>query len=530
VETVANSLAAGLREAGIEIVFGLPGGENVEVVAALRRAGIRFVLVHHESSAVFMADAAARLTGTPGVCLTTLGPGAANAMAGVAHAALDRAPVLILTAQVPDHLRPQYTHQFVDLGALFAPVTKGSLQATPGNARSIVPRAIQLATNGRPGPVHIQVSNGVAAQPADPAPAAQAQASPTQPPVDYAAALALLARARRPVIVAGLGLEPERPYDALRALAEAAGAPVIATPKGKGALPEDHPLAAGTIGLTRMDPAYAILDEADCIIAVGFDVVELVKPWDQEAPLIWLAPWPNADPQLPAQVECVGPLGPALLALAQAEYRPDARWGAARVEQLRAALAGRPLPPPAVGRMLPQSVLAALRRATPRDTIVTTDVGSHKILASLSWPALAPNSFLLSNGLSSMGFGLPAATAAAMVSPGRTVVCLTGDAGLAMTLGEIGVLARYNLPAIVVVFNDGALDLIRSQQRRAGHAVYGTEFANPDFMRIAEAYGLAAERVANEQQCEAAIAVAVAAARPVLIEAFIDPASYPTTP
>src|SRR5262245_28051718 len=163
--TVADSLAAGLGEAGVEIVYGLPEGENVEVVDALRRAGLRFVLVHHESSAVFMADATARLTGTPGVCLTTLGPGVANAVVGVAHAYLDRAPVLILTAQVPDHLRPQHTHQFIDLGALFAPITKGSLQATPGNAGSIVPRAIQLATSGRPGPVHIQVSNDVAAQP-----------------------------------------------------------------------------------------------------------------------------------------------------------------------------------------------------------------------------------------------------------------------------------------------------------------------------------------------------------------------------
>src|SRR5262245_31435130 len=151
-ETVADSLAAGLREAGVESVYGLPGGENVEVVEALRRVGIRFVLVHHESSAVFMADAAARLTGSPGVCLTTLGPGAANAVVGVAHASLDRAPVLILTAQLPDHLRPRHTHQFVDLAALFTPITKGSLQVTPGNARSIVPRAIQLAQEGRPGP------------------------------------------------------------------------------------------------------------------------------------------------------------------------------------------------------------------------------------------------------------------------------------------------------------------------------------------------------------------------------------------
>src|SRR5262249_40564523 len=158
-------------------------------------------------------------------------------------------------------------------------------------------------------PVHLQISSDDAAQTVGPQQAVDLPASPPPAPADYAAARALLAQARRPAIVAGLGLEPERPYDELRQLAEATGAPPLTTPKSKGALPDDHPLAAGTIGLTRADPAYAILDEADCVLAVGFDVVELVKPWDQPAPLIWLAPWANADPELAARAECVGPLG-----------------------------------------------------------------------------------------------------------------------------------------------------------------------------------------------------------------------------
>src|SRR5262245_178612 len=165
--TVADSLAAGLREAGVDLVYGLPGGENVEVVDALRRAGLRFVLVHHESSAVFMADATARLTGVPGVCLTTLGPGAANAIAGVAHAYLDRAPVLLLTAQVPERVRPHHTHQLIDLQALLAPITKGSFQIRPDNAAEAVALALALATSGRPGPVHLQISNDDAARAVD---------------------------------------------------------------------------------------------------------------------------------------------------------------------------------------------------------------------------------------------------------------------------------------------------------------------------------------------------------------------------
>jgi acetolactate synthase I/II/III large subunit len=529
--TVADSLAAGLREAGVELVYGLPGGENVEVIDALRRVGIRFVLVHHEASAAFMADATARLTGTPGVCLTTLGPGAANAVVGVAHAYLDRAPVLILTAQVPEHLHAYHTHQLIDLPALVAPITKGSLQVRPENAWDAIPAAIQLAMSGRPGPVHVQISNDDAAQPA---PERRADHEPVRPdapaPADFTVARALFVQARRPAIVVGLGLEPERPYDALRRLAEVAGAPVITTPKAKGALPDDHPLAAGTIGLTRTDPAYAILDEADCILAAGFDVVELVKPWDQRAPLIWLAPWANADPELAAHAVCVGRMRPTLEELATVAYAPAADWGAARVAHYRAALARQTLPTPAPDRMLPQAVLAAIRRATPRDAILTVDVGSHKILASLTWPTYTPNSFLVSNGLSSMGSGLPAAIAAGIVSPGRTIICATGDAGLAMTLGELGTLARSGQPVIMVVFNDAALDLIRAQQLRAGKQVYGVEFANPDFMRIAEAYGIDGYRVNSEEQCAAAVAAAIAAQRPALIEAMIDPVSYPTTP
>jgi acetolactate synthase-1/2/3 large subunit len=529
--TVAESVAANLRAAGVEFVYGLPGGENVEVLDALRRAGLRFVLAHHESSAVFMADANARLTGTPGVCLTTLGPGVANAIAGVAHAYLDRAPVLVLTAQVPESARPQQTHQFIDLQALLAPITKGSFQVRPDSAPEAVPAAFHLAASGRPGPVHLQISNDAAAQPVD---THQAVHSPPQTAgADTAActaARALLAQARRPVIVVGLGLEPERPYTALRQLAEAIGAPVITTPKGKGGLPDDHPLAAGTIGLTRADPAYAILDEADYILAIGFDVVELVKPWHQEAALIWLAPWPNADPTLAARAECVGQLGPPLAELATAACATALDWGAARVARYRAALAGRELPTPAPDRMLPQSVLAVLRRVTPRDVIFTSDVGSHKILASLTWPTYTPNSFLVSNGLPSMGFGLPAAIAAGSVSNGRPVICATGDAGMAMTLGELGVLARLKLPVIVVVFHDAALDLIRAQQLRAGKPTYGTEFANPDFMRVAEAYHIDGYRVTSEAQCAAAVGAALAARRPALIEAMIDPASYPTTP
>lgn len=532
--TVAELLAETLQAAGITTIFGLPGGENVAVLDAFRRYGLRFVLVRNESSAVFMADATARLTGKPSACLTTLGPGAANAVAGVAHAYLDRAPILVITAQTPDQLLPDHTHQVLDLAALFTPITKGSFHVQPTNARAVIPAALALTTAGRPGPVHLRISNEAAAQLLSEA-TSESTPAPVSAPVSadrtqFALARQLLAQARKPVLAVGVGMEPEQPYPALRLLAETLNAPVIVTPKAKGALPDDHPLAAGVIGLARTDPAYQILDEADCIIAVGFDVVELVKPWQQAAPLIWIAPWANTQPVLPAVAEFTGPMQPTLEQLADLPSHPAPEWGATRVAALHQQLAQQILPTPAPRRLLPQTVLQMVRQHSARDILVTTDVGSHKILAGLTWPAYTANRYLVSNGLSCMGFALPSAMAASLALPGQPVLCLTGDAGFAMVLGELGLLAELKLPVVIVLFNDNALDLIRSAQQRAGKPTYGTEFVNPNFGQIAAAYGLAAYQVHDEVSCTEAIKTALDSGRPTLIEALIDPNSYPTTP
>ena len=531
--TVAEVLAENLTELGVKFVYGLPGGENVQVLDAIRRAGIQFVLVHNESSAVFMADVTARLTGTTGVCLTTLGPGASNAVAGLAHAFLDRAPVLIITPQISDDPLPQETHQSIDIAGIYSPISKYSFKLGPRNTRETIRQAFAATREGRPGPVHLQITNDTAMKPtADDASVAKqaATAATRNQESEYARAKELAARSLRPVIVVGLGLEPERPYEALRVLAENVLAPVICTPKAKGCLPDDHPLAAGVIGLTRSDPAYEILDQADCIIALGFDVVELVKTWDYSVPVIWIAPWENRDPVIKTQAEFVGAMTPVLQELAAFKWGTDQAWGTPRVAAHHAKLTQRKLPAPAPGRMLPQQVLDAIRRAAPRDVLLTTDVGSHKILACLTWETLAPNSFFVSNGLSCMGFGLPAAIAASLVRPGQPVVCTIGDAGLMMVMGELGLLARLQTQVIVVVFNDGALDLIRAQQLRAGKPVYGTEFNSPDFVRIAEAFGIQACRVSDAEECFKQIKTALERKSPTLIEAMIDPSSYPTTP
>lgn len=528
--TIAEILTQTLSSSGIDTVFGLPGGENSELMDALRRAGIRFVLVRNESSALFMADVRARLTGKPSVALTTLGPGAANAYAGIAHAWLDRAPVLVITAQTPRRLLDHHTHQVLDTQAIMRPVTKHTEELTTANVADQVRHALHLTLSGRPGVVHLGLSSETASANYELQITnyeTQAPSPPQSPNLSISTLQSLLSSSKHPIIVAGLGLEPERPYSALRHLAEVLDAPVIVTPKAKGAIPDDHPLAAGVIGLARTDPAYEILDEADLILAVGFDVVELVKPWQQVAPLFWIAPWENTDPKIAAAAECVGEMEPVLRQLSEAAS--PSGWGQERVAQWRQKLAARSLPMPQPGRMLPQSVLKILRTETPREIFVSTDVGSHKIFFGLEWPAYTPNRYMLSNGLSSMGFGLPAAAAAALTL-GEPTLCITGDAGLAMNMGELGLIAELDLPVLTIVMNDNALDLIRSHQKRNGKAPYGVEFANPDWMQIANAYRLAGYRVSNENELTAAIHNALANRKPVLIEALIDPISYPTTP
>lgn len=533
--TVAETIAGMLYAAGIRTVFGLPGGETVELLDEFRKLGIDFVLVRNESSAAFMADAHARVTGRPAVCMTTLGPGAANVVMGVAHCYLDRSPVIVITAQKPESMMAGYTHQVLDLHALFRPISKASERIHSGNVEQAVLGALRMVEEGRPGPVHLQLSTADAAAPvhdaADEGSAAPygVRSDPPLEPQDLERAQQLVRRSSRPLIVAGLGLEPQRPYEAVRSFAESIQAPVITTPKAKGAMPDRHPLFAGVIGLTRSDPVYELVDDADCIVALGFDVVELVKPWEHRGSLIWIAPWENYDPTIPADCELVGDMAAALSALTgERRPRPD-DWGEKRVAAFRRAHMS-PEPPAGPGRISPQAALRVMRACARSDAFLAVDVGSHKIFSSLEWPCPAPNRFLVSNGLSSMGFALPAAIGTSIAAPDTEVLCLTGDAGLAMNMGELGVLAEREIPVVVVVFNDGAIDLIRSHQQRAGKAVFGTEFAPPRQAEIAAAFGLASHVVGDEETFAGVLRDCLAARSPALIEVMLDPSGYPTTP
>ncbi len=526
---VADYIVEQLAFAGVKRVYGLPGGENVVLLDAIKRRGLEFLLVKNESSACFMAATEARLTGELGVALTTLGPGAANAFTGLAHAHLDRAPILLLTAAPDREDNGRHTHQALDLQAVFQPVCKFTAEIRPENAPEVLGRAFTMARACRPGPVHLSLHNGIASQQIAPCnPPALDSNAPAYSESDLQHTRALIDSSHRPVIVVGLGLEPDAPYAQLRRLAEFLRAPVIDTPKSKGALSADHPLHLGALGLTPHDPAYEVIEEADCIIAVGFDVVELVKPWDYHKPLVWIANWRNRDASIACEAALAGNLNELLGKLCDIAPATNAGWGEERVARFRGQLAAEERPLFQANRILPQAFLSSLRANTPDDIIVTTDVGSHKIFAALNWPARQPNRYFVSNGLSAMGFGLCSAIAAAEVT-GHAVVCITGDAGLAMVMGELALLVERKLPVLVALMNDCALDLIRSAQVRQGRSAYGVEFANPAFEFIARAFGLDYYRVESSADCDRAIQDGLAARAPVLIDVMIDPIGYPTS-
>ncbi|NOZ29956.1 MAG: thiamine pyrophosphate-binding protein [Chloroflexi bacterium] len=522
--TIADVIATTLAENGVEIVFGLPGGESIDLVAALERAGIRFVLARHEARAAWMADAYARVGRRVGVCLSTLGPGAANLAAGLSHCYLDRSPVLALTAQLEPTLMPRHSHQRLDLRRLMAPVTKGSWPiAVEDDVAQRVREAMALARSGRFGPVHLELPASVAQSPARPDSSETREAAPHLPSVPAEAiqgAAEALRTARRPAILVGLGIEPSAPYAPLRRLAEALHAPVVVTPKAKGAIPEDHPLYAGVLGLERRETSADLLHRADRILAVGFDPVELVMPWDFEAPAIFAAEFPNEDPPLPTEIELIGNLGATLEALAAESYSRSG-WTPDEI-----AAARPPWPEHDMTPLQPSRLLRTAREALPDDAIVTCDVGSHKLLIGKLWPARMPNRFLVSNGLSIMGYALPAAIGAKIAEPETPVVCFTGDGGMGMVASELETAARLRLPVIVVVLADQAMSLIRLKQEAAGYEPVGTLFAPVDWCAVARGFGARATVARTSEEVRVAIDAGLAADGPMLIEARIDASEY----
>lgn len=528
----ANVMAKYFAQAKIPYIFGYPGDPSIELMEQCRREGLEFILTCREGTAAFMADAFGQLTGLPGVCVSTLGPGSTNLVNGVATAFLDRTPMIAISGQISTKLEPVFTHQYVDHNRLFAPVSKWTTHIVPEAAGSIMRKAFRVATAERPGPVHITTAaNVLTAEATDSdlrlppfAPAAEVTEAFTVSG-DTSRPAALLDRARRPVLLVGMSAVRARCAPALRALAEELGIPVVVSPKAKGIFPEDHPYFAGTIDMACNKKVWSFLASSDLILAVGFDAVELIKPWELKVPVVHIDSTPNIDQVYAADVEFVGAI-PTVLEAFRAAGRGTARWTEQEVGKYRTDLFDEYYSGQVAGKLNPSEVVDTVRQALPPSTIATTDVGSHKLLVGQGWRAHQPQSLLMTNGLSSMGFSLPGAIAAKLIHRDRPVVCFTGDGGFAMVQSELRVAASLGLGVLVVVFCDNSLHRIEVKQMVKKYPSVGTRFEPSDLVKLAEAMGCDGERADSQQALAAIVSKGAHLTRPLVVEARVDPTQY----
>jgi acetolactate synthase I/II/III large subunit len=525
--TVAAALAHYLRQAGVTRVFGYPGESVVDFMEAARDGGPAIIAAVREASAAFMAEGAAMRTGGIGTCLSTLGPGSTALLNGVASATLDRVPMLAISGQVESSREQYWTHQLVDQGRLFAPVTKLAARLEPGSADTVLRRALRTATAERPGAVHLTVTTDTFGMTMEGGGGTVPPLGPATGSLEFYGEepLRQLRDARRPVLLAGGGAARCGAEVALAELAARAGMPVVVGAMAKGVLSEDHPYFAGVLDMAGHRVIWDLLAASDLIVTAGFDAVELITPWRLGVPVLHMDTTPNTDQVYPAATEVVGDVAAALSwLLASADGAP--RWSEAEVAAHRAALRESWQAGYAPGRLNPSEVVTTVRAAAPAGTVMTTDVGSHKIMAGQAWTAYAPRETLITNGLSAMGFGLPAAIGAAVSVPGP-VVCMAGDGGFGMTATELAVAARLGLGLVVVVFSDGSLNRIELHQAAMGYPLTATAVDRVDIPVLAESLGCDGVRVEHVSGLEKALSTAFSGrVRPLVIEARIDTSQY----
>jgi acetolactate synthase I/II/III large subunit len=505
-ETVADAVADELAKAGIDRAFGLPGGEVLPLIDALRRQSIEFVLCRHEADAGLMAAVYGKLLGRPGVVIATLGPGASNLLLPVANSLLDREPLLAISAQVPNSWKSSRTHQRLPILDVFRPVTKSAHEITPQNCRSSVREMLTESISEPAGPTYLTLSSDVSRATVADQGASIGGATPnssqlTLIPPDLAVSTvrARLDAAVRPVVVVGIGAQwSDAPV--LRRWVSDWKLPVAVTPKAKGIVDETDPLFAGVVGGMAIDRIMVDgLGKSDLILGLGLDPTEIEGDWHERYPMLWVLESAWATNVVPAD-DLVATDMSAMLELL-AEGPPPRSWtdpmSDARKERHQVAAEGAD---DNSGYISPQGSVRALAAALPRTTIVTTDVGSHKYLFGQFWPSASPGTFFMSNGLSGMGYGLPAAIGAKFARPDQTVLAVLGDGGFSMNSQELETARRYGLAIVVVVIADESYSMIRIGQNRQGLERYGVDFSPIDSVLIAEACGVRGRRVTNESE------------------------------
>jgi acetolactate synthase I/II/III large subunit len=494
-----------LENEGVTHVFGIPGEENIRFVDALSRSSITYVLTRHEQGASFMAEVYGRLTGRAGVCSATLGPGAINLLLGVADATTNSTPLVAISAQVGMGRSYKESHQGIDLVSMFAPATKWSaLVATPAAVPEMVRKAFKLAQTERPGAVYLAVPEDVeeATAPSGSTPLPVNVPRPDDPSAaQVERAAEILRTARNPILLAGHGAARSDASAAVRRFAEALDIPVATTFHGKGVLPDDHPLALGAVGFMRHDYVNFGFDQADAIVAAGYELQEFdpvrINP-SGETKIIHIHRFPaEVDAHYDVAVGLQADIGRSLDALSAAvirEYPPAS--GHERIRELLSNELDR-------GRtddsfpLTPTRIVADTRAALGRNDIVLVDTGALKMWMARLYPTYEPNTCLISNGLSTMAWTLPGAIGAKIARPDAKVLVATGDGSFLMNSQEIETALRLKIPMVILIWDDNAYGLISwKMDLEIGHNV-DTHFGNPDFVAYAESFGAKGYRITS---------------------------------
>jgi acetolactate synthase I/II/III large subunit len=527
----ADLIVATLKAAGIQRGFGIPSGNVLPLMEAMRRGGLDFVLTAHEGSAGFAADVTGRLTGAPGLCIATLGPGATNLATGVGCAFLDRSPMIALTCDLNSDQIGRRIQMWIDHHALFKPITKATLRLERGRIGEIVSQAVALALSEPMGPVHLDLPEDVALAATNetvPPPAPRAPVAPAPDSV-IARAGELIVGAKRPIAVIGSSAMRMGDPGLLRQVIERHNLPFATTTMAKGLIDEDHPLALGVIERACRQHQRRLLRTADLIVGFGYDTVEVeYEAWIGDVPLVQVdIEAVDVAPSVRLLHQATGDLDASLKRLTALPASRNSWTEAALAEhrqQFQSAL--RPSSP----LFTAHAAIDAVRRALPRDGVLSFDVGAHTHQIASQWSAHAPQSFLITNGWSSMGFGLPAAIAAKLARPDLPVVCLIGDGCFQMTCGEVAVAKRLGLTLPIVVLDDKWLALIKVKQIRRQFPLYGTALQEEDYREPpAHYFGVPAVGVRSADALEAAVHKALAANGPTVIEAVVDSDHYVDT-
>jgi acetolactate synthase-1/2/3 large subunit len=516
-----------LEAEGVQYVFGIPGEETLDLNESLADSSIRFIPVRHEQGGAYMADAIGRLTGRAGVCLGTLGPGATNLATAVADAFLDRAPLVALTGQSDLERMHKESHQYIDLIGVLRPIVKWNARVSaPEIIPEVVRKAFKVAESEKPGATHLELPEDVMAEPLDARPLPRHDPVQPEPGVrELQRAAEIIAGAENPVALVGNGAIRGRAARALRYFVGATGIAAAETFMAKGLLDYEDPHALGTVGLQSRDYAMAGFEDADVVVAIGYDLVEHSpehwNPHGNKRIIVIDSVAAEIDEFFVPEVELIGDIAHILSRLAAGCDRVSTPSGSSRLRDVvLGALADArgddhfPMRPP--------RVLSDIRAALGRDDMLVSDVGLHKLWIGRMFPAHEPGTVLIANGLAGMGFALPTAIGAKLVQPDRHVVTVSGDGGFLMNCQELETAKRLRTPIVNVVWENGQYGSIVWKQDKKFGRHFGVDFGNPDFVKLAEAFGLPAWRCSSAEDFSQRLTQALALDVPSLIVVPID--------